>query len=139
MPPPDMPPSIQKPQKSSPISARTRRISVSVYRLPAHGMMVWMGPSKLRCGAGADGRGCRPARKLLQHLVENADGLAAAPRHSVSERSRYFSVTISRMGPTSCAMPPCTSTRLCCSFSRVCGGNLGRAEDLVVAAAGARG
>ena len=30
MPPPDMPPSIQKPQKSSPNSARTSRISVSV-------------------------------------------------------------------------------------------------------------
>ena len=30
MPPPDMPPSIQKPQKSSPNSARARRISVSV-------------------------------------------------------------------------------------------------------------
>ena len=48
MPPPDIPPSIQKPQKSSPISARTRRISVSVYRFPAHGIMVWMGPSKFR-------------------------------------------------------------------------------------------
>ena len=26
-------------------------------------------------------------------------------------------MTISRMGPTSCAMPPCTSTRLSCNFS----------------------
>ena len=43
------------------------------------------------------------------------------PRHSASERSRYFSVTISRMGPTSCAMPPCTSTRLSCSLRRVSG------------------
>ena len=39
--------------------------------------------------------------------------------HSASERSRYFSVTISRIGPTFCAMPPCTSTRLSCSFRRV--------------------
>jgi hypothetical protein len=30
MPPPDMPPSIQKPQKPAPISSRARRISVSV-------------------------------------------------------------------------------------------------------------
>ena len=44
------------------------------------------------------------------------------PCHSASERSRYFSVTISRMGPTSCAMPPCTSTRLSCSFRRVAAG-----------------
>jgi len=36
----------------------------------------------------------------------------ASPFHSVSERSRYFSVTISRMvGPTSCAIRHDTSTR----------------------------
>ena len=43
------------------------------------------------------------------------------PAHSASERSRYFSVTISRMGPTSCAMPPWTSTRLSCRRCRVAG------------------
>ena len=79
MPPPDMPPSIQKPQKSSPISARTRRISVSVYRLPAHGMMVWMGPSKLRwvqAPMAAD----VAVLQVPHHLVENADGfLPPAP------------------------------------------------------------
>ena len=41
--------------------------------------------------------------------------------HSASERSKYFSVTISRMGPTFCAMPPCTSTRLSWSFALVSG------------------
>jgi hypothetical protein len=33
-------PSIQKPQKSLPNSPRTRPISMFVYRLPAHGIMV---------------------------------------------------------------------------------------------------
>ena len=37
--------------------------------------------------------------------------------HSASERSRYFSVTISRIGPTFCAMPPWTSTRLSCELA----------------------
>ena len=53
-------------------------------------------------------------------------------RHSLSERSRYFSVTISRIGPTSCAMPPCTSTRLCWSLSRVSGETSSRAKDVMV-------
>ncbi len=79
MPPPDMPPSIQKPQKSSPNSARTRRMSVSVYRLPAHGMMVWMGPSKLRWVQPPMAR-MSPALQVPHHLVQNADGfLPAAP------------------------------------------------------------
>ena len=39
--------------------------------------------------------------------------------HSGCSRSRYFSVTISRIGPTFCAMPPCTRTRLSCNFWRV--------------------
>ena len=130
MPPPDMPPSIQKPQKSSPISARTRRISVSVYRLPAHGMMVWMGPSKLRCGVGADGADVAAAADAP--AVSSRMRMASrAPAHSASERSRYFSVTISRMGPTSWAMPPWTSTRLCCSCSRVAAETSAGVEDLV--------
>jgi len=43
------------------------------------------------------------------------------PAHSASDLSRYFSVTISRIGPTFCAIPPCTSTRLSCSSARVFG------------------
>ena len=54
------------------------------------------------------------------------------PRHSVSERSRYFSVTISRIGPTSCAMPPCTSTRLSCSRSACAAETSSGREDAVV-------
>jgi hypothetical protein len=44
MPPPDMPPSIQKPQKSFAELRRTRLMMVSVNKFVAHGMMVWMGP-----------------------------------------------------------------------------------------------
>ena len=40
MPPPDIPPSIQKPQKSSLNAARARSIRRSVYRLLTQGMMV---------------------------------------------------------------------------------------------------
>ena len=53
MPPPDMPPSIQKPQKSGPNAARVCSISVSVYRLLAHGMIAWIGPRKFRYLQGA--------------------------------------------------------------------------------------
>jgi hypothetical protein len=95
MPPPDMPPSIQKPQKRSPNS-----------RAPAR--------SASRC------RGCWPRDDGLDRAVEVARGGAPMPRrrpraarhdlvedahascrpcHSASERSRYFSVTISRIGP----------------------------------------
>ena len=70
-----------------------------------------------------------PARRLSQDLVEDADGLLARPATPLRERSRYFSVTISRMGPTSCAMPPCTSTRLSCRLWRVSGGDFVRAEN----------
>ena len=41
--------------------------------------------------------------------------------HSASDRSRYFSVTISRTGPTFWAIPPWTSTKLsqiCCARLR---------------------
>src|ERR1039458_2716980 len=43
IPPPDMPPSIQKPQKSSPNSARTRAISVSGEELVAQGVIDCIG------------------------------------------------------------------------------------------------
>ena len=42
--------------------------------------------------------------------------------HSASPRRRYFSVTISRMGPTFCARPPCTSTSDSCSRARAAAG-----------------
>src|ERR1044071_792400 len=48
MPPPDIPPSIQKPQKSAPNSARVAAISASVKALVAAGMMAWIGPAKFR-------------------------------------------------------------------------------------------
>ena len=131
MPPPDMPPSIQKPQKSSPNSARAlldQRLGVEV-----------AGPRDDRLDRPVEValRGTRrcarmsPARSCVEHFVEDARSPPAGPAHSASERSRYFSVTISRIGPTSCAMPPWTSTRLSCSCCARLGGDLVAAEDAV--------
>jgi len=110
MPPPDMPPSIQKPQNCGPNAARTRSMSRSVYRLLAHGMMVWIGPKKLRV-VTAPMRWMSPACNAATTSSRTSHA-SCRPSHSASERSRYFSVTISRMGPTFCAMPPWTRTRL---------------------------
>ena len=117
MPPPDMPPSIQKPQKSAPNSARTDAMSDSVKALLAHGMMVWIGSRKLRVVRSPTPR-TSPARSA--DTISSSNPMACCrPAHSAAQRSRYFSVTISRIGPTFCAMPPWTSTRLCCKRSRV--------------------
>ena len=62
-----------------------------------------------------------PAAQRAENFVENRQHALAAPAIRRSERSRYFSVTISRMGPTFCAMPPWTSTRLSCRFWRAAG------------------
>jgi hypothetical protein len=75
-----------------------------------------MGPKKVAFG----GRAQRRNVAGFQARPESRRRMAIAcwrPCHSASERNRYFSVTISRIGPTSCAMPPCTSTRLFLSFS----------------------
>ena len=48
IPPPDIPPSIQKPQKSGPNWSRAAAISDSVKAFVAAGMMVWIGPAKFR-------------------------------------------------------------------------------------------
>src|ERR1035438_9746545 len=69
-----------------------------------------MGPSKLRWVA-APMAATSPARRRPR-ISSRVRMASWRPCHSASERSRYFSVTISRMGPTSCAMPPCTRTRL---------------------------
>ncbi len=57
-----------------------------------------MGPSKLRSRAGAEGADV-PALQAPNDVIEDARWLRCRPCHSVSERSRYFSVTISRIGP----------------------------------------
>jgi len=61
-----------------------------------------------------------PARRERTMSSRSAPARARA-FHSASERSRYFSVTISRIGPTFCAIPPWTSTRLSCRACRVPG------------------
>ena len=104
MPPPDMPPSIQKPQNFSPnclTSLVDQRFGVEI-RTP--------GDDRLAAGRRSSASSLRrsPARRRAQrggHFVEHAHRLLpAAPFRS--PRSRYFSVTISRIGPTFWAMPP---------------------------------
>ena len=91
-------------------------MSVSVKALLAQGMMVWIGSLKLRVVSAPIAR-TSPARSAPTISSSNADGLLARRPIRRRERSRYFSVTISRIGPTFCAMPPWTSTRLCCKRS----------------------
>ena len=61
-------------------------------------MIVWIGPKKLRVVA-APMPGTLFARKRRQNFVQNADALPGGLAIPRSERSRYFSVTISRIGP----------------------------------------
>ena len=120
IPPPDIPPSIQKPQKSSPKAARVRSITSSVYRLLTHGMMVCSGPKKLAVSAWPKPRMSPAARRpRISSSVAMARPRAT---HSSALRSRYFSVAISRMGPTFCAIPPCTSTSESCRARRAAAG-----------------
>ena len=92
-------------------------------------MIAWIGPEEVPRGRRSPSRWMSP-------------GLAAAPTISsktperllpgaplASPRSRYFSVTISRIGPTFWAMPPWTRTRLSSSRRRASGGHAVRAED----------
>jgi len=74
-------------------------------------MIVWMGSWKFREGGRAHAANILvpQARPKISSKIPNA---CSRPFHSDSDRSRYFSVTISKIGPTFCAMPPCTSTRL---------------------------
>ena len=119
MPPPDIPPSIQKPQKASANSARTRPMRVSVKQLLAQGIIRWMGPKKLRVVSSPICCTCPACSDAMMSsricLISRRDS------HSAAQRSRYFSVTISRIGPTFWAMPPWTSTRLSWSWRRVSG------------------
>ena len=138
MPPPDMPPSIQKPQKSlAEFGARAadQRVGIEVAGPGNDGLD---GAVEIAAACRRRRRRCRPARRWPT-TSSRMPMACRRPCHSVSERSRYFSVTISRMGPTSCAMPPCTSTRLCCNFSRVACGTRSVVEDLDGGAAGSRG
>ena len=81
--------------------------------------MVWIGPEEIARGGLADARGHRP--RAADRSTSSRICIASwRPVHSASERRRYFSVTISRIGPTSWAMPPWTRTRLSCSCRRVC-------------------
>ena len=92
--------------------------------------MVWIGPRKLRSVA-APIAAMSPARS--RPAISSKMRMASCrPCHSASERSRYFSVTISRIGPTSCAMPPCTSTRLSCNCCACGRRHVVAAEDRVV-------
>ena len=116
MPPPDMPPSIQKPQKSFPNASVARAINCSVKWVDAHGMMAWIGPRKLRVVAAPNAR-MSPALSAPM-TSSSTDRASCRPTHSAADRSRYFSVTISRMGPTFWAMPPCTTTRESCNALR---------------------
>ena len=80
MPPPDMPPSIQKPQKSvAEFGARAldQRLGVEIAR--PTGMMVWIGPSKLRCVHAPIARDVAALAGAPTHFVEDADGLPAGP------------------------------------------------------------
>ena len=77
MPPPDMPPSIQKPQKSSPISSRAgvdQRFGVQIAGPGNDGLH---GAVEIALGQRAEAANI-PVAQLSQHLVENADGLLAA-------------------------------------------------------------
>ncbi len=98
MPPPDIPPSMTKPQNWSPYSSRAASISRSVNRLVAHGMISCSGPSKLRVVAS-------PILRTSPASIDSTTSskiCIALPRafHSASLRSRYRSVTISKIGPT---------------------------------------
>ena len=57
--------------------------------------------------------GCRWGAKPLQNLDRGYEMASCRPCHYLPRTAkRYRSVTISSTGPTSWAMPPCTSTRL---------------------------
>ena len=71
-----------------------------------------MGPTKLR-DVAAPMRRMSPASTAAM-ISSSTPAASCRACHSAADRSRYFSVTISRIGPTFCAMPPCTSTSESC-------------------------
>ena len=118
MPPPDMPPSIQKPQKSSPnclARAGDEQLGVEIARPRNDGLER---AEEISAGRARRCARMSPRAQLRRESHRECRWPAAGAVHSASQRRRYFSVTISRIGPTFCAMPPWTSTRLSCSFSR---------------------
>ena len=111
IPPPDIPPSIRKPQKSSPSAAFASRMIDSVNALLTQGMIPLSGPSQFRVVSAPSARtsagstAATISSKISQRLLP---GLPLAR----GSRSRYFSVTMFRIGPTFWAIPPWTRTRL---------------------------
>ncbi len=73
-------------------------------------MIVWMGPKKFRVVA------CARSETAPRHKAPSIERMrfmaSCRAFHSDCDRRRYFSVTISRIGPTFCAIPPWTSTKL---------------------------
>ena len=108
MPPPDMPPSMRNPQKSRPSLSALRPMIVSVNSLVIQGMMALSGPFQFSVVRAA--KAFTSPRLSAASMPSKMTPIALRASHSTCARSRYFSVTISRMGPTFCAMPPCTST-----------------------------
>ena len=81
IPPPDMPPSIQNPQKSPSNSSSARAISVSVNRLVAQGMMLWIGPRKVTGGGPAKGLDIPFLQGVHQFIQEGECLLPTCPLH----------------------------------------------------------
>ena len=83
-------------------------------------MIVWIGPKKFRVVAAPSSR-TSPRRKAAS--IDRMTAHRLLPGRPFGLRaSRYFSVTISKIGPTFWAMPPWTSTRLsqiCCRVWRL--------------------
>ena len=66
-----------------------------------------------------------PRSQVAEHFIENADGLLAALPLGLRAQQVFLGHHL-QDGPTFCAIPPWTSTRLSCSFSRVsCGTSSG--------------
>mmetsp|Transcript_19800 Transcript_19800/g.30898 ORF Transcript_19800/g.30898 Transcript_19800/m.30898 type:complete len:243 (-) Transcript_19800:816-1544(-) len=110
IPPPEAPPCMQKPQKFSPNLDATLSINVSVYLFVADGMTERIGPKKFSVvHLPISFTSLRRNASIISSRISIDRCLAC---HSASSRSRYFSVTISRTGPTFILWPPCTNTKL---------------------------
>ena len=83
-------------------------------------MMAWIGPEKF-CVVISPTRRMSPFRSASR-IWSRKLSASCLPCHSAAQRSRYFSVTISRMGPTFCAMPPWTTTSESCNALRALSG-----------------
>ena len=71
-------------------------------------MIVWIGSKNFFVVAAPTA--CTSPRFSAARISSRIPALPAAPSIPPPTRSRYFSVTISRIGPTFWAMPPWTST-----------------------------